>query len=133
MWALEGWPALAARAPGADRCGARPVRQAAGTARAPTPPWPGGPNSGRRRPGAQRFPDRPTPRPAGPAPRLAQRHPRAVPARESRPAGTGALRAPLMFYVKKILTAAPGCAWLRHTIVVRSRHGTRQAARLAVP
>jgi len=38
-----GWPALAARAPGADRCGAWPVCRAAGTARALTPPWPGGP------------------------------------------------------------------------------------------
>src|SRR5215468_4745090 len=56
--APEGWPALAARAPGADRCGARPVRRAAGTARAPTPPWPAGPKSGRRRPGAQRSPGR---------------------------------------------------------------------------
>jgi hypothetical protein len=34
---------LAARALGADRYGARPVRRAAGTIRAPTPPWPGGP------------------------------------------------------------------------------------------
>jgi hypothetical protein len=51
-----GWPAFAARAPGADRGGARPVRRVAGTARAPTPPWPGGPKSGKRRPGAQRFP-----------------------------------------------------------------------------
>jgi hypothetical protein len=41
--------AFAVRAPGA-----RPVRRAAGTASAPTPPWPGGPKSGRRRPGAQR-------------------------------------------------------------------------------
>ena len=48
--------ALAARAPSADRGGAEPVRRAAGTGRAPTPPWPGGPKSGRRRPGAQRSP-----------------------------------------------------------------------------
>jgi hypothetical protein len=54
-----GWPALAARAPGADRCGPEPVRRAAGTTRAPTPPWPGGPKSGRRRPGAQHSPGRP--------------------------------------------------------------------------
>jgi hypothetical protein len=40
--ASGGWPALAARAPGADRCGAEPVRRAAGTARAPTPPGPAG-------------------------------------------------------------------------------------------
>ena len=39
--------------------GARLVRRAAGTARAPTPPWPGGPKSGKRRPGAQRSPGRP--------------------------------------------------------------------------
>jgi len=39
----EGGPLFAARAPGADRCGAEPVRRAAGTTRAPTPPWPGGP------------------------------------------------------------------------------------------
>ena len=51
-----GWPALAVRVPGAVRCGAEPVRWAAGTTRAPTPPWPGGPKSGRRRPGAQRSP-----------------------------------------------------------------------------
>jgi hypothetical protein len=37
-----GWPALAARVPGADRCGAWPVWRAAGTARAPTPPCPAG-------------------------------------------------------------------------------------------
>ena len=54
-----GCPAFAVRAPGADRCGARPVRRAAGTACAPTPPWPGGPKSGKRRPGAQRLPERP--------------------------------------------------------------------------
>jgi len=29
-----GWPALAVRAPGVDRCGAEPVGRAAGTARA---------------------------------------------------------------------------------------------------
>jgi Phage integrase family len=40
-----GWPALAVRAPDADRCGAEPMRRTAGTARAPTPPWPGGPES----------------------------------------------------------------------------------------
>ena len=51
-----GWPALAVRVPGAVRCGAEPVRWAAGTTRAPTPPWPGGPKSGRRRPGAHRSP-----------------------------------------------------------------------------
>jgi hypothetical protein len=51
-----GWPRFAPRAPGADRCGARPVRRAAGTGRAPTPPWPGEPKSGKRRPGAQRTP-----------------------------------------------------------------------------
>ena len=56
-----GWPALAVRAPGADRCGAEPVRRAAGTGRALTPPWPGGPKTGRRRPGVQRFPERPPP------------------------------------------------------------------------
>jgi hypothetical protein len=52
-----GWLALAVRAPGADRCGAWPVRRAAGVTRAPTPPWPGGPKSGKRRPGAHRSPE----------------------------------------------------------------------------
>jgi hypothetical protein len=47
---------FAVRAPGADRCGARAVRSALGMTRAPTPPWPGGPKSGKRRPGAQRLP-----------------------------------------------------------------------------
>ena len=37
----------------------RPVRWAAGMARAPTPPWPEGPKSGRRRLGAQPLPGRP--------------------------------------------------------------------------
>jgi hypothetical protein len=58
-WSAGRMARFAARAPGADRCGPQPVRRAAGTARAPTPPWPGGPKSGRRRPGAQRSPGRP--------------------------------------------------------------------------
>jgi hypothetical protein len=44
---------------GADRCGARPVPWAAGTARAPTPPWPEGPKSGKRRPRRATSPGRP--------------------------------------------------------------------------
>src|SRR5437764_2919727 len=89
-----GWPALAARAPGADRCGAEPVRRAAETGRAPTPPWPGGPKSGRRRPGAQRFPER-LAMTGGSCAALpsAQFFARAY--QDQRPTWTGALRAPL--------------------------------------
>jgi hypothetical protein len=85
-----GWPALAARAPGADRCGAQLVRRAAGTTRAPTPPWPGGPKSGRRRPGAQCFPQKARPviggscAASGSAPSLARRCPRALVSRARR-------------------------------------------------
>jgi len=49
-------PVLATRSPCADRCGAEPLRRAAGRTCAPTPPWPGGPKSGRRRLGVQRSP-----------------------------------------------------------------------------
>jgi hypothetical protein len=97
-----GWPALAARAPGADRCGARPVRRAAGKTRAPTPPWPGGPKSGRRRPGAQRSPERR----ADDRPELRCVRVSIILAalsQERRPARPGALCAPLML-VKKFLT-----------------------------
>jgi hypothetical protein len=98
-----GWPALAARAPGADRYGAAPVRRAAGTTRAPTPPWPGGPKSGRRRPGAQLSPQRPRPMTGGScaAPRSA---PSARGAYQQRwPAG--ARRAPrALEAVEKVLT-----------------------------
>ena len=52
-----GWPALAVRAPGADRCGAQPVRPGCRTGSAPTPPWPEGPKSGWRHPGARRPPE----------------------------------------------------------------------------
>ena len=97
-----GWPALAARAPGADRCGAEPVRRAAGTTRAPTPPWPGGPKSGRRRPGAQRSPERP----AGDRRELRRArsaHPSRGACQDRRPAG--ARRAPrALETVEKVLT-----------------------------
>lgn len=90
-----GWPAFAARALGADRCSAQPVRRAAGTTRAPTPPWPGGPKSGRRRPGAPRSPERP------PDDRRKLRRARISPnlcgaSQQQRPAEPGALRVPLM-------------------------------------
>jgi hypothetical protein len=50
---------FAVRAPGADRCGAWPVQWAAGTARAPTPPWHGVPKSGKRRPARNVSPEGP--------------------------------------------------------------------------
>jgi hypothetical protein len=61
----------------ADRCGARPVQWAEGTARASTSPWPAGPKSGRWRP-ARNVPRTARPRPARAAPRLGQRRPRAT-------------------------------------------------------
>jgi hypothetical protein len=92
-----GWPALAARAPGADRCGARPVRRAAGTARAPTPPWPGGPKSGWRRPGAQRS-RKVRPVTGGSCAALRSALSSRGACQKCRLAGPGALRAPLKTY-----------------------------------
>ena len=91
-----GWPALAARAPGADRCDAQPVRGAAGTARAPTPPWPGGPKSGKRRPGRATFSRKARPVTGTSCAASGSPTPRAALTQEPRPAGSGALRAPLM-------------------------------------
>jgi hypothetical protein len=72
-----------------SRCGG-----AAGTACAPTPPWPGGPKSGRRRPSAHRplegpLGDRQELRRCWLSAILARRYPRAAACRP------GALRAPL--------------------------------------
>jgi hypothetical protein len=108
-----GWPALAARALGVDRCGAEPVRRAAGTTRAPTPPWPGGPKSGRRRPGAQRFPAKGRPMIGGSCAAFGSALIAAALATGSGQPGPGALRAPLKT-LEKVLTAwraAWGCAW----------------------
>jgi hypothetical protein len=113
--AAGGWPALAARAPGADRCGAQPVRWVAGTGSAPTPPWPGGPKSGWRRPGAQRFPGRSAVTGPSCAACGSASSSRAA-THERRRAGPGALRAPLKTLdLCTDTTAQVQALWVRYT------------------
>jgi hypothetical protein len=89
-------------APGADRCGAQPVRRAAGTARAPTPPWPGGPKERQAAPRRATYPRKACTVTGGNCAASGSASSSRSAARARRPAGPGALRAPLMT-VKKVL------------------------------
>jgi hypothetical protein len=78
-----------------SRCGALPVRTAAGTSCAPTPPWPFRAKERQAAPGAHSFPIRPEPETDGSCAGSESARPRAAQARDSALPGLGALRAPL--------------------------------------